>query len=183
MSNPGAPAQGKYQGPGVAEWILGFICSGLVATQLRATTQPIDPQSALSYYFANPNVRLYHNLSIAIDVVIVLCVAAWIFMWRRSVLWQTIIAIMVFAGIALVWIELLQAMQLTGRKYTLPSLPFSPINNLGLFGAGVFVAYLSLMLPTGELSGLAKIGQKVALAAGVFGVQLILFEQVARRFA
>ena len=143
MSNLGAPAQGKYEGPGVAEWVLGFACSALIATQLRSATLPIDPQTALSYYFANPNVRLFHNLAIALDALIVICVAAWIFMWRRAVIWQALIAIFALLGTGLIWFELVQALSISGQNYTLTSLPFTPINNVGLLGAGLFVGYLS----------------------------------------
>lgn len=178
-SQPGDPAKGKYHGPGWAEWLLGFAASALAATQLRSFLEDVAPQTALSYYFQEPGMRNFHAAAMVIDLLIVVCVALWIFMWRKAQIWATGIMVLCAVGASLVWTELMRAAQPAAeRVYKLDGLPFYPINNMGILGAGIFVGYIALKLPMGEIGKFAQIMTKVVLLIGMIGVQWILFEQV-----
>ncbi|QYK52391.1 MAG: hypothetical protein KF824_08990 [Fimbriimonadaceae bacterium] len=180
MSEPGAPAKGKYHGPGWAEWLLGFAATALAATQLRSFLEDVAPQTALSYYYQEPGIRVFHVAAMTVDLLIVLCVAFWIFVWRKAVVWGTGIMIFCALGAGIIWIELIRAVQpISGRVYQLEGLPFYPVNNMGILGAGVFVGYIALKLPMGEIGKFAQTMTKIALWIGMLGVQWILFEQVA----
>lgn len=181
MSSPGAPAKGKYQGPGWAEWLLGFGVTALAATQLRSFLDDVAPQTALSYYYQEPGVRTFHVLAMGIDLLIVCLVALWIFVWRKAEIWAIGIVILCTAGAGLAWFEIVRAINpISDKVYELEGLPFYPINNLGILGAGIFVGYIALKLPMGEIGKFAQAMTKIALVVSMIGVQWILFEQVAR---
>ena len=179
---PGSPAKGEYCGPGWSEWILGFWCTLLAGTQIRAFQNVPPQQSALSYYFQEPGVRTFHLCAIFIDFAIVLTVGVWIFASRKAEVWSFLRAALCISGLVIGWAELFNAVKpLDSRVYVLEGLPFSPLNNAGLLGSAVFIGYFAMKVPTGVLSKFAAVLMKLLLWIGLFGVQLILFEQLTER--
>lgn len=177
---PGSPAKGEYRGPGWPEWLLGFGCTILAGTQLRSITTVPDPQTALSYYFQEPFVRAFHASSLGIDFLVVLTVAAWIFLWQKSEAWGALTLALCLGGAALGWAELIRATVPTpGRVYLLQGLPFSPVNNGGIAGTTLFAGYATTKIPLGTLTLPAKILLRIAACLGLFVAQWIVFEQIA----
>jgi len=173
----GASTRGKYEGPGWAEWLLGFGCTALAATQIRALATKPMAQTALSYYMQGEGIRTLHLISVVIDAIIVVCVASWIFAWRKAGVWATIIALACVAGASLCWFELIRAMTPDPtRVYRLDSLPYHPINNQGLLGSAIFLGYLMMKIPLPGMSKPAVVGLRLLLWIGIFGGQLILFD-------
>lgn len=180
---PGTPAQGKYQGPGWAEWLLGFACTILAATQLLSILRDPAPQTALSYYYQEPGVRAFHVAGLVIDFLIVLVVTVWIFAWKKAEIWQVLLMALCLTGFVLSWTELYRAIAPDPfRVYLLEGLPFGPINNKGLLGASVFVGFFAMKLPLGSIGQFAKVILRLILWVAIFGVQWMLFEKVMVRF-
>ena len=184
LNFPGGPAKGKYVGPAAREWFLGLAATGLAATQINSLLAPIPPQTALSYYTVRPGIAVLHLLAVLIDFVLLVAIALWIFKAEKAKIWSGVVGTACAVGIVLVWLELGVAVRPDiAQQYLLPGLPFRPINNLGLIGASVFLGYLTLRMPSGSINPVPAVTTKVALWLGLFGMQWVLFESVARRFA
>lgn len=184
MVLPGSPAKGEYHGPGWSEWILGFGCTILAATQLRSIYSSPEQQTALSYYFQEPGIRAFHVAGATIDFAIVIVVAAWIFAAKKAEIWGFLLMALCMGGLVVGWAELVHALTPNpNRVYVLQGLPFSPVNNAGLLGAAVFMGYFATKVPMGSMGMFVKLALKVALWVGLFGVQWILFEQMAGRIS
>ncbi len=183
MAISGSPARGEYTGPGWAEWILGFLCTALAATQLRASLESPLQQTALSYYYQEPFVRGFHTTAIVVDALIVIVVFIWIFFSRRSELWSFCVMALCLGGFLISWAEIIRAVVPDPtRVYQLEGLPFFPVNNLGLFGASVFFGYFAMKLPVGEVGKFVKVMLRLTLWIGLFGVQWMIFEQLVSRW-
>jgi hypothetical protein len=179
---PGNPAQGKYRGPGWAEWSLGFLCTVLAATQLRSILTTPDPQTALSYYYQEPWVRNFHVAGLTIDLLVVLVVATWIFAWKKSEIWMVVLMALCLSGFVVSWAELLRAVAPDPtRVYILEGLPLGVINNKGILGASVFAGFFAMKMPLGTIDGVAKVLLRLVLWFGIFGVQWMLFEQMVKQ--
>jgi len=183
MTITGSPAQGEYSGPGWAEWMLGFLCTVLAATQLRSILESPQQQTALSYYSQEPFVRGFHISGMVIDALIVLCVLVWIFFSRRAELWSFLVMSLCLGGFLVAWAETIKAVVPDPtRVYQLDGLPFYPMNNMGVLGASVFFGYFAMKLPVGEVGKFTTVMLRLTLWVGLFCVQWMIFEQLVSRW-
>lgn len=183
MAITGSPAQGEYSGPGWAEWLLGFLCTVMAATQLRSIFESPAQQTALSYYFQEPLVRGFHISGMVVDALVVLVVLVWIFVSQKAEVWGFLVMALCLGGFLLSWAEAIRAVTPDPtRVYRLEGLPFYPLNNLGLFGASVFFGYYAMKLPVGEVGRFAKVMLRGTVWVGLFGVQWMIFEQMVSRW-
>lgn len=169
----------KYDGPGWQDWLLSFASSVLIAAEIKTQAGRETLQSTASYYFAEPNVPLFHQAALIIDIAILAFVALWIVSpWKKAS--QTVLITLAGAGIGVCWSEAINAAQLqTDSVYVLSGLPFFPLNNIGIVGAQLFGTYLLFKIPTRGLKKIAEILIKVALAfcfwfAQTFAWQLVI---------
>lgn len=184
LSELGSSTKGKYVGPSAREWFLGLACTGLAATQIGSIMATVPPQTAMAYYYQRPGVVALHWMSVLVDLVLVVCVAGWIFRSASAGIWANVIGVACAIGIVLVWLELGIALKPDPTmNYLLPGLPFRPINNVGLVGASVFLGYLTLRMPSGTINPVPAVTTKMALWLGLFGMQWVLFESVAKRLS
>jgi hypothetical protein len=179
---PAQAAKGQYRGPGWAEWILGFAAAIMAATQFRSLFDEPLRQTALSYYFQESGVRVFHAVSVVLDLSIALVVMIWIFVPRRVALWSAIVAGLCLVGPVLVWIELARILNPGAeRVFVLDGLPFRPVNNMGLLGSTIFLGYLGFRLPLGSVGGVARVALGCVLWGGIFGVQSMIYDQLVNR--
>ena len=163
---------------------MGLSCGALAATQINALTSSAPLQTALSYYLKEPGVRPMHVLAFLLDFLMVAWVALWLFIPRRAILWQLLLLSTAIVAGGLVWLELYRAtVPDASRVYVLDSLPFRPVNNFGLVGAGVFFGYITLKLPVGRLSTLPAVLVRFALAFSVLGLQWMLYDALSTRLS
>jgi len=140
-----------------------------------------DPQTADRYYFEQSWVTPVHATALVIDVLLIVATAVGIFLSRRRIKVEPLLAAFAYLGILLAWSEIFLALRTQPNElYRLTQLPFRPINNSGLLGAQVFASYLVFKLPPGRLGAWSNFWIRFAIAVGILAFQLLLFEVISR---
>ncbi len=88
------------------------------------------------------------------------------------------LVVVALVGFALCWFEAMRASQLVFEVYTLPSLPFNPVNNFGLLGSQVFGTYLIFSLKASGMGKVAGFLVRAALAVCLWFVQMAVWSMV-----
>lgn len=154
----------------------GVAVSILGAFELSEFLDSGRTQTADSYYFQVPGIATFHVLGLAVVALSLLCLATWIAMPKFAPVLRVVVVGLAMFGFALVWAELARATVIRDPRFLLESLPFRPINNLGLIGANVFGGYMLLKLPAGLLRPFPATVIKLTFVAGLVIVQLMIYE-------
>jgi hypothetical protein len=128
---------------GWPEWLTAAACALMAAYELSLGKQAGMTHTAMSFYSQHPHVVPLHRAALALDVVFILAVGVWVAKpgWGKAL--GPALAVMASVGAAMAWSELWLASRLAAdSRYVLAGLPLSPLNNLGLLGAQVFLGYL-----------------------------------------
>jgi len=181
LSRAGETTKGSYSGPGWPEWLLCVAATTLIALGILTFRSAADPQTADRYYFEQGWVTPLHATAIVLDVAILVATAIGIFLSRRRVKTESLLAALAYIGILLAWSEILIAVRSQPTElYRLTQLPYRPMNNSGLLGAQVFASYLVFKLPPGRLGGWSNFWIRFAIALGVLVAQLLIFDTLAK---
>ena len=176
------PEQWTYSGPGWVEWAFSFAVTVLTAGSINARREMSDIMSAARYYSQVDGVILLHNLAFVVNTLFLLTVAAWIFLSRRQVPFSWVPQVLAVLGACLAWTEIVIARGTQPNStYILESLPYRPINNMGLLGAQVFLMYLIFKSRSGELKPWPAFLIKAAFCLCLWLLQLGAWEILAGR--
>lgn len=165
--------------PGFTEWALVLTTTALGAAEFQTQSSRERIQSATAYYFQYPSISNIHLIALVIDGLIFAIPVLWILTPAKK-LCRNALGLVVFLGFALCWYEAIYASRLESNIITLPTLPFSPINNYGLIGAQVFGTYIILSLPTSKGNKLVFAFIRVALAMCLWFAQLAIWTVITR---
>lgn len=182
LLGPGGPAKGPYNGPRAPEWVLALALTILVGQEVQTLRSAGTPQSAVRYYFENAWVNPMHVGAVALDVLLILIVASWIFWPRFKEKFEIACAIGVSLGFCLAWVEIVRAVATQPNGlYILRELPIRPVNNLGLIGSQVFLTYMVFKIPTGKVGGLPGFALRVGIACVAWMIQTMAYDALIRR--
>ncbi len=171
----------KYRGPGGPDWMVAIACSMLIAAEVQTSASRQQIQSGVSYYFDSPWVPQIHTLALVIDGLIIGLAVVWMVPRLARFAEGAMVAVAAL-GLLLCWFEVVYALRLqAGTVYVLPSLPFQPVNNVGVLGAQVFGSYLILKSPSGHMQGWRAWAVKLALAVAFWFFQFMVWQMVAPR--
>lgn len=165
--------------PGVAEWLVAFAASGMIAAEVQTKADLYRLQSSTAYYFDSPWVPALHWAGLAVNACVIALVMVWMVSPIKGTV-RTLLGAMAAAGAVLCWVELVYALKLQqGAVYALLDLPLRPINNLGVIGAQVFGTYLILRSPTERLRGWRWWLVSAGLSLGLWLFQNVLWGMVS----
>lgn len=166
----------EYNGPGLLDWLTSFGATILIALEINARGARDMVQSGVSYYFIEPGIESIHTISVSLNILFLVCAGLWIIgKFKKPAQW-TMIGIAAVA-VVLCWAELLYSLRLIeGAVYTLPELPWRPINNLGIVGAQVFGSYLIFKLPQTSLKAMPAFLVKAGLCVCLWFAQAVAWQ-------
>ena len=167
-----------YDEPGAADWIFALCCTVLLVSEIKMLVATAQIQTAHSYYFATPGVLVYHRAAMALDGLVLLSMFLWLVTrWKSAVSVVPVIASGVGASVC--WIELVRALDVQRNAlFQLQDLPRSPMNNMGLLGAQIFMTYLVFRVPLGGLRGTPAVLIRVAMAVCLWIIQSVAWDMV-----
>ena len=173
--------RGKYAGPGAQEWVLGLMTTALLSGNLQARFNTEGLQNANRYYFRGVGIGLLQNLGVIVDLLVIFAIVGWLVWPSRRVWFEATIMSATVLGPPVVWAELILALSTQpNRVFVLESLPFRPVNNIGLLGSSVFLLYLlSKQRFTKKLW--ADLLIKVISASVVVAGQMFAYQSVVAR--
>ena len=166
----------EYKGPGWVDWLASFGASFLIALEVNSRGARDLVQSGVSYYFREPWVANIHTLSVSLNIAFIACAAVWL-VSRFKKPTERAMTVIACLSLVLIWTEMALALKaVEGAVYTLPELPFRPINNLGIAGSQVFGSYLIFKLPVANLKPLSVNLLKAGLCVCLWLLQAILWQ-------
>lgn len=184
-SDAGAPPAARwrfaYAGPGVTEWLLGGLCTAMIADCMANLSQMDVPQTAPFYYSQTPGVIGMQLTSIGLNVLVLVLLIAWIITQKNESPLKGFVMGLSAMGSGLIWTELMIARGTQpNATYVLSGLPYHPVSSWGLLGAQAYITYLIFQLPDGRLNWWMGALLKAAFAACAWLVQISVWDVLWR---
>ncbi|MBX3095596.1 MAG: hypothetical protein KF812_01920 [Fimbriimonadaceae bacterium] len=156
------------------------MCSAFVAAFSRQHVNDLEPFRSNLMYFQVEGVMALQQAGLVVSLAIIVLTSLWFFTPKIAPFVRLANPILALTGIVLAWVELLRAKAiLQGAPFEISSLPYGPINNLGLWGVLGFATYLFLRMPDGRLGANRGTFVKLGLAACFFLANLLLWSLIA----